>query len=524
MKKLILDCVQKAVSIMLTALLLLSTISFEVFAEDPKISIIIPVYNTPWNLLRDCLESAKNQTLKDIEIICVDDGSTDGSGKILDEYAKADPRFVVVHQENKGLSGARNSGMEIAKGEYIKFLDSDDMIDAVAAEKSYNVAKEYDADITRYSVKDCERAINTWARFCYAKKFEFINDTSRNFRKLFTNYRFFTAWGALFKNKFLKDNNIKFFQTIRFGHEDVMFNFLCYFHATKMIFMPDRLYTYRFNNQSLIKRPDFGDALRNSATEGIKYLYSHFKDLGYLSNLDMKIDFLNLILRHHEFAIVRDIPPFQKSFIESIDPELLQDDVINKLPIAEKIKLKSMLLIANSKTKPQKTLDDGIYTISSKLDPNMCLAIKGGSKNNCANLQLSSRNGTDAQKFKVQYHSDGYYTIKTMCSGKMLDMLGGSKNILQCAKNKRNTQKWFIVPDGEGYCYLASKCNNCCMEVDDANVSCLGINGGDNQRFKLEKCEDKASSSKPGANKPVKIKKNAGKPNSSKPGDSKKSV
>ena len=137
---------------------------------------------------------------------------------------------------------------------------------------------------------------------------------------------------------------------------------------------------------------------------------------------------------------------------------------------------------------PQKTLDNGIYTISSKLDSNKCLAIKDGSKNNCANLQLLDRNGTDAQKFKVQYNPDRCYTIKAMCSGKMLDLLGGSKNILQCTKNKRNSQKWFIVPDGEGFYCLVSKSNDSCMTVDDANVCCLGVHGGDNQRFKLEKC------------------------------------
>ncbi len=92
MKKLILNRLKKVISVILVILttMLLSTISFEVSAADPKVSIIIPVYNTPQNLLRDCLESAKNQTLKEIEIICVDDGSTDGSGKILDEYAKSD--------------------------------------------------------------------------------------------------------------------------------------------------------------------------------------------------------------------------------------------------------------------------------------------------------------------------------------------------------------------------------------------------------------------------------------------------
>ncbi len=144
--------------------------------------------------------------------------------------------------------------------------------------------------------------------------------------------------------------------------------------------------------------------------------------------------------------------------------------------------------------------EDGIYTISSKLDSNKRLAIKGGSKNNCANLQLLDRNGTDAQKFKVQYNPDRCYTIKAICSGKMLDVLGGSKNVLQCTKNKRNTQKWFIVPDGEGYYCLVPKCNDLCMDVcgakatNGANIHCWSIHAGDNQRFKLEKCEDKPSS------------------------------
>ncbi len=101
----------------------------------------------------------------------------------------------------------------------------------------------------------------------------------------------------------------------------------------------------------------------------------------------------------------------------------------------KKIKKKILEMRDNPKSNA-KTIDGGIYIISSKLDSNKCLAIKDGSKNNCANLQLLDRNGTDAQKFKVQYNSDGYYTIKAMCSGKMLDVLGGSKNILQCTKNR----------------------------------------------------------------------------------------
>ncbi len=552
MKKLILNRFKKAVSIMLTAILLLSTILFEVFAANPKISIIIPVYNTPENLLRDCLESAKNQTLKDIEIICVDDGSTDGSGKILDEYAKSDPRFVVVHQENKGLSGARNRGMEIAKGEYIKFLDSDDMIDDVTAEKSYNVAKEYDADIVKYSIKtDIGRGnMECFRSFLIYDKFQLIKRDS-SVGSLFDNKirgnSLVTVWASLYKNEFLKANNIKFFEKIKRVAEDDFFNIICVSRLNKIVFMPDQMYGYNYNPSSIVERKDVPKQRLNSLSIGIKELYNFWKSSGLLSESKMKADFLNFILNQELFRCIRDNCTL---FVSCIAPELLQDDVVNKLPISEKIKLKSIMWRVN----PQKAIDDGIYIISSKLAPNMCLDIRQCSKDDKANLQLWQKNGTDAQKFKLQYHPNGYYTIKAMCSGKFIDVSASGKqhgtNIWQYSANGTDAQKWFIVPDGDGYCFLLPRCNDFCMDVygaqakNGANIHCWYIHGDDNQRFKLEKCEDKPSSSKsntaqktatkPRPKKPVKIrkkaykpsetKKDAGKPSSSKPIDSKKSA
>ena len=102
-----------------------------------KISIIIPVYNVE-KYLRRCLNSIINQTYKDIEIILVDDGSTDNSGKICDEYKEKDNRIVVIHKENGGLSDARNAGIDIAKGKYIGFIDSDDFADIRMYEIIYN--------------------------------------------------------------------------------------------------------------------------------------------------------------------------------------------------------------------------------------------------------------------------------------------------------------------------------------------------------------------------------------------------
>ena len=114
---------------------------------SPKVSVIVPVYNTEQYLKR-CLDSICFQTLKDIEIICINDASTDDSLHILKEYALLDNRIKIVNfEQNQEVSHARNTGIEMARGEYIGFVDSDDTIESYCYEKLYNSAKESDADI-----------------------------------------------------------------------------------------------------------------------------------------------------------------------------------------------------------------------------------------------------------------------------------------------------------------------------------------------------------------------------------------
>lgn len=111
-----------------------------------KLSIIVPIYNAQ-NHLKKCIESIINQTEKDIEIILIDDGSTDDSLKICNEYQRKDFRINVIHQNNSGVSIARNQGIKIAKGEYIGFVDSDDWIDLDMFKRLLEEAKKTDADI-----------------------------------------------------------------------------------------------------------------------------------------------------------------------------------------------------------------------------------------------------------------------------------------------------------------------------------------------------------------------------------------
>ncbi len=115
-------------------------------ASMPLVSIIVPIYNVE-QYLAECLDSLVNQTLKDIEIICVNDGSPDNSADIVREYIQADSRIKLIEQENRGLSGARNTGLKVAKGEYVYFMDSDDWLESGAMDICYQVAVTKGVDV-----------------------------------------------------------------------------------------------------------------------------------------------------------------------------------------------------------------------------------------------------------------------------------------------------------------------------------------------------------------------------------------
>ena len=138
---------------------------------EPKVSVIIPVYNVE-EYLRECLDSVVNQTLKEIEIICVDDGSTDSSLEILKEYAQKDNRITVIGTLNKNAGHARNIGISIARGKYLGFIDSDDYIEPTMYEELYAKSKKDDLSLVccQYTVFDHKRnftegvfGVNTWA-------------------------------------------------------------------------------------------------------------------------------------------------------------------------------------------------------------------------------------------------------------------------------------------------------------------------------------------------------------------------
>jgi glycosyltransferase involved in cell wall biosynthesis len=166
--------------------------------ENPKVSAIVPIYNAePW--LPRCLDSLIGQTLRDMEILLIDDGSTDKSGEIADEYASRDDRIKVVHQKNGGAAAARNAGLEIARGEYIGFLDSDDYLWLDFYEKLYEAAKQSGADIAKGEGIKIEL---DGTRRPKPPFFEQIEQNRAHFNDAF--------WSAVFRREFLQKNKLDF--------------------------------------------------------------------------------------------------------------------------------------------------------------------------------------------------------------------------------------------------------------------------------------------------------------------------
>ena len=234
--------------------------------NSPLISIIIPVYNVE-KFLRTCLDSIVNQTYKNIEVICVNDGSPDNSLSILNEYASRDRRVIVINQPNSGASAARNKGIEKASGEWLTFSDADDWWDLDACEKLVSIAHNDNPDVILFSYyrEYNNRTIKREHIFdsghlvfnekeCYALWRRFAGLIKEELR-LPENFDTNNAlWSKLYRSDLIKDNNelrIPDVKSIGAG-EDGLFNLYFFKYVKKAVYMSDCLYHYRKTNDSSI--------------------------------------------------------------------------------------------------------------------------------------------------------------------------------------------------------------------------------------------------------------------------------
>lgn len=210
---------------------------------ESLISVIVPVYNAE-QYLEKCIESIINQTYKNLEIIIIDDGSTDKSPEICDKYAAKDVRINLVHKENGGVSSARNAGLDVFKGEYVTFVDSDDFISYDYVEKLYCSVIENSADISICNYKINGNKRHKLNRHGKTPASSFIYDY------LSLTIETDECWGKLF-NKSVVDS-------IRFDNykvsEDSLFVFYCLINANFVSFVDEYLYCYRVHNESVINQ------------------------------------------------------------------------------------------------------------------------------------------------------------------------------------------------------------------------------------------------------------------------------
>ena len=256
----------------------------------PKISAIIPVYNVE-KYLDKCIESVINQTLKDIEIILIDDESPDNCPQMCDQYAKNDNRIKVVHKKNEGLGLTRNHGIRIATGEYIAFIDSDDFIDTCTFEHFYKLAKDNNLDAIYYKFdRNTDEGVKLGTPIDDIIIYE--KDKKRNYildliasEPHAASDRLIgcSVWNALYKSSIIKSKQIEFHSEREIISEDLIFNLDFLVHTTRIAQNEGRHYHYRINTSSLCRTIREDRVIKNF------YLYEYIAKNTERWNLDNKV-------------------------------------------------------------------------------------------------------------------------------------------------------------------------------------------------------------------------------------------
>lgn len=256
------------------------------------VSVIVPIYNCAQYLL-DCLNSILKQTHENIEVILIDDGSTDESPKICDEFCKEHKKFFVHHNKNNGVSYSRNFGIEMAHGEYICFVDADDFIEETYIEKMLSKISEADLVFCRFDIMLPNNVFRKYNETNLVKSVENIHE----FKLFFINNRYETIDGtiftdcifgsccrSLFKREIINKHNIRFCENVKLG-EDKIFLMEYILNCTKCDVIDDYLYHYRNHADSAVKK---------YATNYVSNFYESrintlLMEVKFLSKIDNKI-------------------------------------------------------------------------------------------------------------------------------------------------------------------------------------------------------------------------------------------
>lgn len=311
----------------------------------PKISVILPVYNVE-QYLRQSLDSVAAQSLKDIEIICVDDGSSDSSLSILQEYSKKDSRFIILSEPNQGPGSARNLALDIARGKYLFFLDPDDWIEVDSLSLLYNFAESKQASLVQFNHNE----FNDY--YAKSKPRDLAKRLSHKFQKVLNNPDGFNwkdmvgselvhmelfAWGKFYKTEFIKKHNIRF-GTTRVA-EDIMFSVPACLLVDRMYMYPEFLYYHRVRPGSLINSQS---RVAFDVFSSIDLLHKFLLDHGLFEELSFEFDHWKrqVLFCHYSMVgqgMVEEYLDKCRTYLSSDSYQKLLKQVRKKLNFIEKL-------------------------------------------------------------------------------------------------------------------------------------------------------------------------------------------
>lgn len=453
-----------------------SIFATENIETKPKISVVVPVYKVEqW--LKECMDSLVNQTLKEIEIICVDDGSPDNCGKILDEYAEKDSRVKVIHQKNSGVQKARNAGLDIATGEYITFADSDDYLELNAYEVAYNYAKKDDVDILQFKYRQFYDGKDD-----YVNKLDLSDSPVISLKEYWQLEQSRTVWNKLFKFEIIQNNNIRFIPGIK-PADDTCFSYSALGYVKKVKNIPAKFYNYRLRSDSICNAMNSDEVFINSY-KMFKHICDSWRSGNCIENQEDIL--LSALVRwsscYHEISL-----DYAQEVLDSFGEDVYNPETVKKCSKNIQKELNYLELVA--KYTKNATLENGVYRIISAGNENKSLAEFVDSKNNVSSFKLENLNKN--HKFKIEKNSGGYYTITSLNSGKNISNINKK---IRLRKNSKSAQKWYIVPCENNYFNIISQRDFLALDLHNTktrnsknNIKFSVPNDNISQKFKFIK-------------------------------------
>lgn len=216
--------------------------------QNIKVSVLVPCYNVE-KFLPECLDSIVGQTLKDIEIICINDGSKDSTLNILKDYSKIDNRIKILNKNNTGYGDSMNQGLDLATGEYIGIVESDDFIEPKMFETLYTIATEKDLELARCSYFFYKNGIDTPQTYPFVPK----NEVFSPLENTAPFYQSPSIWANIYKKSWLQEKKIRFLPTPGASYQDTSFTFKCYFECKRFLMIDNCFLHYRQHPLSSVK-------------------------------------------------------------------------------------------------------------------------------------------------------------------------------------------------------------------------------------------------------------------------------